>query len=395
MYQPIRQHVGQLRALLVAPSLVAGLVALNAAAPGLQAQEPAPSGAVKVEAHSSKWDYPKELNLPEGSRSHVVQKGDTLWDLAGKYLGNPYAWPQIWELNQWVKDPHWIYPGDPLIIDLARAVASAGSVPEAVSNLQPDQRRADPSALRRPEMGFSFQDFIQLPFLAPGGADAYYKGQGAFRISSRRREDRQMLGEGETVYLNAGSDQGLKQGDRLLVLKTTTRQLFHPKGGKKPMGDVIQQIGVVRVVTAQAKGSVGIIERCMDSVEVGDHLVRFTEPASIPLQLRTDTSDPVKIGSDAAMVVFSRDHRQHTSMGDMVIIDKGSADGLKVGDILLAARTVTFPVGEDTAKKKDQATDSTTHFLGQIMVVRVDAASATCRVVRSNEEVRMGDLATH
>jgi hypothetical protein len=124
MHQPNRLHVGRLRALAMAPGF---LLALGFAAPGLEAQEPA--GTIKVETHASKWDYPKELKVPEGSRTHLVEKGDTLWDLSGKYLGNPYAWPQIWELNQWIKDPHWIYPGDPLIIDLSRAVATAGSVP--------------------------------------------------------------------------------------------------------------------------------------------------------------------------------------------------------------------------------------------------------------------------
>lgn len=398
MYQSISQHVGRLRAFSVASSLVVGLLALNAAVPGLQAQESAqpgtaPQGAVKVEPHASRWDYPKELTLPEGSKSHLVEKGDTLWDLAGKYLGNPYAWPQIWELNQWIKDPHWIYPGDPLIIDLSRAVANAGSVPPAVTGLEPDQRLSGYSVARKPELAFSFQDFIQLPFLAPEGAQAHYKSQGAFRITGNQRSEREFLGEGETIYINGGTEQGVKRGDRFVILKTVTTKLPTPRGGKKPMGDVIQQIGVIRVVTPMAKGSVAIIERCMDSVEVGNHLVRFTEPANIPLQLRTDTTDPVKMDADPAMIVFARDARQDTSTGDQVIIDRGSNSGLKVGDVLLAARSKTFPVGEAT-RKKDRATETTTHFLGQVMVVRVEPSNATCRVLRSEEEIRLGDLVT-
>jgi uncharacterized cupin superfamily protein len=387
MHQPYRLHVGRLRFLLAAPGLAVAL----ALAPGLHAQEATP-GTIKVETHSSKWDYPKELKVPEGSRTHIVQKGDTLWDLSGKYLGNPYAWPQIWELNQWIKDPHWIYPGDPLIIDLTRAVATAGSVPDSVSNLQPDQRRLDPNALRRPELAFAFQDFIQLPFLAPQGAEAHYKSQGAFTLTSNRREDRRLLLEGETVYMNGGSEQGVKVGDRFLVLKTVARKLVHPTASKRHLGDVVQQVGVVRVITVQNKGSVATIERCLDGVEVGDHLVRFTEPANIPLQLRTDTGDPVKVAPGAAVVVFARDEHQHTAAGDMIIVDKGGNDGLKVGDVLLAVRVKTFPVGPDDDKKG--ATETTTHYLGQVIVVRTEAQTATCRVLRSNEEIRMGDTLT-
>ncbi|HJV49207.1 MAG TPA: LysM peptidoglycan-binding domain-containing protein [Geothrix sp.] len=390
MHQPTRLHVGRMPRFAVASGLLA---ALALAVPGLSAQETTSADAVKVEAHASKWDYPKELKVPEGSKTHLVQKGDTLWDLAGKYLGNPYAWPQIWELNQWVKDPHWIYPGDPLVIDLARAVATAGSVPEAVSNLQPDQqRRIDPSVMRRPELGFSFQDFIQLPFFASQGAEAYYKSQGAFTITSNKREDRQYLGEGEVVYMNGGVDQGVKVNDRFLILKTVARKQMHPTMAKKKLGDVIQQVGVVRVVTAQSKGSVAVIERSLDSVEIGDHLVKFMEPANIPTQLRTDTAEPIKIAANAGVVVYTRDAKLHAGGGDMIIIDRGANDGLKIGEVLLVSRIRNYPVGSDT--DKHPPTETTSYYLGQALVVRTDAQTATCRVLRSAEEIRSGDTVT-
>jgi len=388
MRLPTRLNAGRICAITVAPGL---LLALAMAAPSLRAQEAAP-GPVKVEAHSSKWDYPKELAVPEGSKTHLVQKGDTLWDLAGKYLGNPYAWPQIWELNQWVKDPHWIYPGDPLVIDLARAVATAGSVPEAVTNLKPDQRRVEPTTARRAELGFAFQDFIQLPYLVPEGAEAHYKNQGAFRITGNKRDDRQYLGEGETIYLNGGTDQGVKVGDRLLILKTVARKLVHPFTTKKKLGDVVKQAGVVRITTTQAKGSLAVIERCMDSVELGDRLVRFTEPANLPLQARTDITDPVKVAPDAAVVVYIRDGKLNSASGDMLIIDKGTSSGLKVGDVLLALRARTFPVGTGSEKKPPM--ESVDHYLGQVLVVRSEAGTATCRVLRTIEELRNGDTIT-
>ncbi len=389
MHQPVRLKVDRLRFLAVAPCVVAAL-ALSGS--GLRAQEPGSANAVKVEEHKSKWDYPKELKVPEGSKTHMVLKGDTLWDLAGSYLGNPYAWPQIWELNQWVKDPHWIYPGDPLIIDLARAVATADSVPEDVTNLQPDQRRADPTVMRRPELGFSFQDFIQLPFVAADGADAHYKNQGAFTITSNKREDRQFLGEGEAIYLNGGLDQGVKVGDRFVILKTLTRQLPHPTLAKKKMGDVIQQVGVARVIITQSKGSVAVIERSLDAVQVGDHLVKFVEPANIPMQMRTDVTEPVKVAANAAVVVYARDARLHSAGGDMIIIDRGANDGLKMGEVLLVVRPRTYPVGSGTEKKPP--TETITYYLGQALVVRADAQTATCRVLRSVEEIRNGDTVT-
>ncbi len=50
------------------------------------------------------------------AESYIVKREDTLWDLAYEYLGDPFRWQDIWQVNQYIKDPHWIYPGDPLNI---------------------------------------------------------------------------------------------------------------------------------------------------------------------------------------------------------------------------------------------------------------------------------------
>lgn len=47
---------------------------------------------------------------------YVVQKGDTLWDISAKFLAKPWHWPEIWQLNPQVRNPHLIFPGDELVV---------------------------------------------------------------------------------------------------------------------------------------------------------------------------------------------------------------------------------------------------------------------------------------
>jgi hypothetical protein len=48
--------------------------------------------------------------------AYFVKKGDTLWDLSGTFFNDPFAWPDLWENNRHIEDPHWIYPGDSIYI---------------------------------------------------------------------------------------------------------------------------------------------------------------------------------------------------------------------------------------------------------------------------------------
>ena len=362
------------------------------------AQPPVATETVKIPAHASRWEYPKELAVPASNQIHYVTKGDTLWDLGAKYLGNPFAWPQIWELNKWVKDPHWIYPGDPLLVDGSRGTVAQPGTEEIgdqeVLGLQPDVKRARKVA--REEYAYTFQDFVQIPFLAPQGLKGYVKKTGALQIVGQEDSTKAMVGDGDVVYLNGGANQGFQIGDRLVSFRVALAGFYHPDDRihRKTMGDVIQQGGVLRITHAYPNRSVATIERSLDGLQVSDYATTYLEPPVLVNHLRTDTGDPVQVKAPTAQIIFIRDNKAIAGGGEMVIIDQGSQaqgnrPGLKVGDTLLIARALPLdPTLEPNTK------DITRIYQGQLMVVKTEDQTATCRILRSKVELQVGDVVT-
>ncbi len=140
--------------------------------------------------------------------TYVVQRGDTLWDIAGKFLQKPWLWPEIWQANPQISNPHLIYPGD--VISLAyldRVTLQPGPRTDAqpinaiaLSDVEPflkDLRVVD--------------SFDQLPHVV--GLEG----------------DRLRGSQGQVAYVRGLP--GARAGDRYLVVRPTVRYTHLTRSG--------------------------------------------------------------------------------------------------------------------------------------------------------------------
>ena len=80
--------------------------------------------------------------------THLIQTGDTLWDLAGTFLKDHGCWPRVWEHNrQQIRNPHRIYPGQTIYFDKLRGSLRLDSPPATSS--QPADLRLSPTTPQR------------------------------------------------------------------------------------------------------------------------------------------------------------------------------------------------------------------------------------------------------
>lgn len=298
-----------------------------------QAVAPPPQPLHLVGDHWTPYDPPTEL--PDDAMVHIIVKGDTLWDLAAHYLGDPFLWPQLWERNPYILDSHWIYPGDPVVIDLAvqEAPVAEEEVPfdESVVSDFDDSGEYDdygemPRPLGSPADVYCFAELIQdesiFQFMIASAENMLYQSQHS---------------EGEIVYINGGAAQGVQAGDRFFIL-SQRRPLRHPVSDSH-LGIVYQQVGALKILCAQENTSIAEITNACDPILVGDVLKPFS-PIPVPLVIDPDPTDRCDVpnGKPLGYVTFSRDYVQEIGTNWLVFLDLGAADGLYPGSFVTIFR---------------------------------------------------------
>jgi hypothetical protein len=350
-------------------AIIAVFLPLVAAA---QAVAPPPQPLHFVDGHWTPYDPPTEF--PEGAMVHTIVKGDTLWDLAAHYLGDPFLWPQIWERNPYIKDSHWIYPGDPLVIDLAvqEAPVAEEEVPfeETVTSEYTEDvgglEGAEPRPLGSPSDVYCFAELVHDESIYP------------FKIaSSERIEYQYQYSEGEIVYIDGGINQGVKAGDRFFILHRT-RPLNHPVSDSH-LGVVYAQVGQLKVLCAQDDTSIAEITYACDPIVIGDVLRPFA-PVPVPLVIDPDPTDRCDEpnGKPTGYITYNRDDQIEIGTHWLVFLDLGAAEGLYPGTFATVFRDNPVP-------------GMPRLVIGEVGVLTVEEHYATGLITRAWAPLAVGD----
>ncbi|WP_445372787.1 LysM peptidoglycan-binding domain-containing protein [Methylomonas sp. HW2-6] len=296
-----------------------------------------------------------ELQInPNHPDQYTVVKGDTLWDISGKFLQHPWQWPELWHNNPQVKDPHWIYPGDTLYFSYVDGKPRLSFAPGDATEekLLPRVRESSVEQAIRMVPSDAIIQFLNSPKVVT--ADELHRAPYVIGFVGEHL----IAGAGDGVYVRAIEEpQGLGY--------TIYRQ------GKPYISPVTKEIlgyeaQFIADTTLQQPGDPAtlLINKSDMEVQRGDRLM-LTSEGELALNYFPRPPEKQIVGSIIRVMGGVSQIGQH----DVVVIDKGTADGIEVGHVFDVYRRGNFLV-DRYRSPEGVAVKMPDELAGELMVFR-------------------------
>jgi LysM repeat protein len=329
--------------------------------------------------------------VPAEGIVHTVVAGDTLWDLSAKYLGSPWKWPQIWEQNRFLTNPHFIYPGIKIVI-----VPPAPREVELMVKSPPPEPPAPPSAAAEPAKAAtasaeSPKPAVALPLPEPP-VERYLqiKPEDFVRAGEFTREAPRGIGtirggeepkvgfaQGDRVYL--ALDKEIPAGQLLGVYRV--RGPIDVCGDRSYSGYVNYLIGVLQVGEKRNGQVTATVRQSFEDLTRAD-MVSETIPGYVPVKIVPGAEGL------SANVITGRMDNEELATGNFVYLDRGSAAGVAVGNVF----RVLVPTGNATGTGGGGVGTGVLTDVARLVVVRVSPEFASAYVIDSTESFNAGSL---
>ena len=262
-------------------------------------------------------------NAPD---KYVVVKGDTLWDISGKFLKDPWRWPQIWNMNrEEIKNPHWIYPGDLVVLDRSGkeprlSLVKGDDKGMNTVKLSPGGRATDiGDEAIQPIPSRVIYPFLARPRVVAAGALA----DAPFLLGSN--VERVVLGTGDDAFATGGQP-GVTRWNVLRPGKA----LKDPANGEV-LGYEVDYLGDARTLVEGAPQKIRITQSAREILPK-DKLLPADDSAAFEF-IPHAPEKAVQGRIISAYGGFSDSGAYQT-----VVIDRGSQDGLESGNVLAIYR---------------------------------------------------------
>lgn len=328
--------------------------------------------------------------------TYVVKRGDTLWDIAGRFLERPWLWPEIWQANPQIANPHLIYPGD--VISLAylnRVAVEPGLREEApinaipLSDIEPFLKN-----LR------VVDEFEQLPYVVgleedrlrgAQGQVAYIQGLSDAQPGQRYavvRPTQRYTRLDRTVCCDIMRASDLDfRGRRTLDFDAMWTDVVVPDEGRELLGYELMQLTSGTISRGEVGGieaSTLVIDEAGREVRVGDRLIAVeAQPYDLQFIPHPPRQD---FEYGRAQVLAVADTLSYGGPRDVVALSVGARDGIDNGTVLS-----TWRMGSTVVDRVKTGNDRSENTIGRASKVRLpDEFAGHVMVFRTFDKVSYG-----
>lgn len=322
---------------------------------------------------------------PDHPDRYVVIKGDTLWDIAARFLQDPWHWPEIWYVNPGIDNPHLIYPGDIIRLEFVNGkpvlrLDRPGPGPDMQTVKLSPTARITTLETAIPTIPLdAIGQFMKYPRVV-GERELEHS---PYIVAST--EDHLISGPGSKVYARGIKDKGI---ERYQIVRRG-KIYRSPSNPRNILGHEAITVGEVRVVRDGDPATLMIVQADRE-VLIGDHLLPVIED-----ELNQHFMPHAPEADINGSILSVMDGLARIGQYQVIAIDKGARDGLETGHVLAVNQTGALvrdriggrKMGGDLVRLPNERA-------GTIMIIRPFERVSYALVMEAARDLRVLDKVT-